>query len=75
LQRVWQLSAGPAFTYFGRPWRWNRIAVAGFLVAALGAFIFWYPVVAGTRISYDDWNARMLTGLEGNNWINPHPGK
>ncbi len=75
LQRVWQWSVGAARDWAGTTWTWNRVAVAGYLVAALAAFIFWYPVVAGSHISYDAWNARMLTGLENNNWINPHPGK
>ncbi len=64
LKRVWDGYAGRVRTY----------AVAGVIAAALAAFIFWYPVVAGSHISYDAWNARMLTGFEGNNWINPHPG-
>ena len=56
-------------------WTWNNYLVAGMLVAIVGAFVFWYPVVAGTHVSYDAWSARMLEWLEGNNWINPHPGK
>jgi hypothetical protein len=44
-------------------------------VATVAAFIFWYPVVAGTPETWNAWNARMLTPLEGSNWINPHPGK
>ena len=54
---------------------WYRIGVGAFVAVTVAAFIFWYPVVAGTHLSYDAWHARMLTGLEGNNWINPHPGK
>lgn len=75
LQRLWQLSAGSRFTWVSRTWTWNKLAVTAYLAAALAAFIFWYPVVAGSHISYDAWSARMLTGLEGNNWINPHPGQ
>jgi Gpi18-like mannosyltransferase len=75
LQRLWQLGVGARFAWAGRSWSWNQIAVCGFLAAALAAFVFWYPVVAGSHISYDAWDARMLTGIEGNNWINPHPGK
>jgi Gpi18-like mannosyltransferase len=75
LQRIWQVTAGPALTWAGKTWPWSRVAVTAYLAIALAAFVFWYPVVAGTQISYDAWNARMLTGLEGSNWINPHPGK
>ncbi|MEO6991658.1 MAG: glycosyltransferase family 39 protein [Candidatus Baltobacteraceae bacterium] len=70
LHRVWQaartVTEGPA---------WPRIAVGVYLAAVFVAFIFWYPVVAGTHLSYDAWNARMLTGLMHNLWINPHPGQ
>ncbi|MGH7727183.1 MAG: phospholipid carrier-dependent glycosyltransferase [Vulcanimicrobiaceae bacterium] len=69
-QRLWRLGArlGSGTT------SWPRVVVGAWLIAVVGAFVFWYPVLAGTPITYDAWNARMLTGLEGNNWINPHPG-
>jgi dolichyl-phosphate-mannose--protein O-mannosyl transferase len=54
---------------------WPKIAVGAYLAAAVAAFIFWYPVVAGTPETWNNWNARMLTPLEGSNWINPHPGR
>jgi Gpi18-like mannosyltransferase len=69
LQRVWRLSEPMRAKY-----SWPRVVVGVYLVAVLAAFVFWYPVVAGTPITYNDWNARMLTWLEGSNWINPHPG-
>jgi dolichyl-phosphate-mannose--protein O-mannosyl transferase len=52
-----------------------RFAVRTYVAAVLAAFIFWYPVTAATPLSWQAWNARMLTQLEGNNWINAHPGE
>lgn len=69
LQRIWQ--AWPAS---GRV-SWPRIAVGGYLAAVFTAFWFWYPVTAGTHVTWQAWNARMITPLTGNNWINPHPGQ
>ncbi len=76
LMRVWRLGDGVARGVRN----WYRIGVGAFLALTVAAFIFWYPVVAGTHLSYDAWHARMLTDIagvpfEGNNWINPHPGK
>ena len=68
-------TASARFAWAGREWSWNKLAVSAYLAAASAAFVFWYPVVAGSHISYDAWDARMLTGFEGNNWINPHPGQ
>jgi len=70
LQRVWKL-AKPE----DGPWSWPRLAVGGFLALVAIAFVFWYPVFAGTHISYDAWNARMWTWLMNQLWINPHPGQ
>jgi dolichyl-phosphate-mannose--protein O-mannosyl transferase len=52
-----------------------RFTVGAYVAATLAAFIFWYPITAATPLSWNAWNARMLTQLEGNNWINPHPGQ
>ena len=71
LARVWRMGERVA----RGATNWYRIGVGAFVALSVAAFIFWYPVVAGTHISYDAWHARMLTGLEDNNWINPHPGK
>jgi len=52
-------------------WLWNRfkgepagrwgagLGIAAFTLAAAGAFVFFYPVLAGTHISWDAWHARM----------------
>jgi Gpi18-like mannosyltransferase len=69
LQRIWRLAEPMRAKY-----SWPRVVVGTYLAAVLIAFVFWYPVVAGTPLTYNAWSARMLTGLEGNNWINPHPG-
>jgi hypothetical protein len=69
LQRIWE-----AWPRLGRV-SWARIAVGGYLAAVFTAFWFWYPVTAGTHISWQAWNVRMLTPLTGSNWINPHPGQ
>ncbi len=71
LKRVWDHGAATGAARV----TWNRYVVAAYVAFAAAAFVFWYPVVAGTHVSYDDWNARMLTWIEGNNWINPHPGQ
>ncbi|MBC5799327.1 MAG: glycosyltransferase family 39 protein [Candidatus Eremiobacteraeota bacterium] len=68
--RVWQFGAR-----ITQGLNWYRIGVGAFLALSLASFAFFYPVVAGSHISYNAWNARMLTGAEGSNWINPHPGK
>ena len=70
LKKVWDLGGANV-----RRWTWPRYAVSSYLALAFAAFVFWYPVVAGTHVTYDAWNARMLTWLENNNWINPHPGQ
>ena len=75
LQRIWRLGARPERSASGAAAaRWPRAVVTAYLVAVVAAFIYWYPVVAGTHITYNAWNQRMVTWLEGNNWINPHPG-
>jgi dolichyl-phosphate-mannose--protein O-mannosyl transferase len=70
LQRVWNLRAGLV-----QALRWPRIAVGAYLAAVFLAFVFWYPVLAGTPTSYDAWHARMFSGVMGQLWINPHPGE
>ncbi len=70
LQRVWHLARSD-----DDRWGWPRLFVAGFAVLVVIAFVFWYPVIAGTHISYNAWNARMWTWLMNQLWINPHPGQ
>ncbi|MDQ2907929.1 MAG: phospholipid carrier-dependent glycosyltransferase, partial [Candidatus Eremiobacteraeota bacterium] len=70
LARVWQLGAKVVNGI-----NWYRIGVGAFLALSLVSFTFFYPVVAGSHVTYYQWDARMLGGIEGSNWINPHPGK
>jgi len=69
LQRIWRRLAQVTHGV-----RWPRIVLGAYLAAVVVAFAFWYPVVAGTPVTYEAWYQRMLGPLEGNNWINPHPG-
>jgi dolichyl-phosphate-mannose--protein O-mannosyl transferase len=69
LQRVWNLAKGPS--RFEPP----RVAVMAFIVLVVVAFAFWYPILAGTPITWNEWNARMWSWLMGQLWINPHPGQ
>ncbi|MBV9104239.1 MAG: phospholipid carrier-dependent glycosyltransferase [Candidatus Eremiobacteraeota bacterium] len=70
LQRVWRLGDESAERF-----AWPKVAVAAFVVAVVIAFVFWYPILAGSHVSYNAWNARMWTWLMGQLWINPHPGQ
>jgi Gpi18-like mannosyltransferase len=56
-------------------WTFPRLTVAAYVACVLAAYIFWYPITAATPITWEAWNARMLTQIEGTNWINPHPGQ
>jgi Gpi18-like mannosyltransferase/predicted membrane-bound dolichyl-phosphate-mannose-protein mannosyltransferase len=52
--------------------RWS-LAAYGALVVVL--FAFFYPVLAGTKVTYDQWYARMWPdrmGMPGVSWILPH---
>jgi Gpi18-like mannosyltransferase/predicted membrane-bound dolichyl-phosphate-mannose-protein mannosyltransferase len=52
--------------------RWT-FAVYGALV--IGMFAFFYPVLAGTKVTYDQWYERMWPdrlGIPGVSWIIPH---
>jgi Gpi18-like mannosyltransferase len=69
LQRVWSLAKQGSPAFAG-----PRLAVGVYVAVVVLAFMFWHPVLAGTPVSYNDWNARMLGWLMGQLWINPHPG-
>jgi dolichyl-phosphate-mannose--protein O-mannosyl transferase len=52
-----------------------RFALAGYLVVVAGLFAFFYPVLAGTQVSWAAWHARMwpdVLGIPGTSWIIPH---
>lgn len=54
MQRIWQMGdASPEG-------RWlSRTIVCGYLAAVVGAFIWFYPVLAGVPMAWNQWNARM----------------
>ena len=62
-----------AFSIHGRPsTRWT-VGVYGAIVVAL--FAFFYPVLAGTKVTYTAWYQRMWPdrmGIPGTSWIIPH---
>jgi dolichyl-phosphate-mannose--protein O-mannosyl transferase len=53
LQRIW--SWRPEEGRYGVP----RIGVAVYLAAVVGLFFFFYPILAGVHVTWDQWNARM----------------
>jgi Gpi18-like mannosyltransferase len=64
LQRIWRIAQARA-DWFTLP----RIAVLGYGVLVLAAFVFWYPIFAGTHITWQAWDARMWHFLMGNSWV------
>ena len=54
LQRIWQWNReNPETRLFG----W--VAVGGYVLAAVWAFAFFYPILSGTPIPWNHWHARM----------------
>ncbi|HZX67557.1 MAG TPA: hypothetical protein VFE70_01680, partial [Candidatus Elarobacter sp.] len=64
---------------------WNRLSARSFDTArwtlgvygalVVGLFVFFYPVLAGTKVSYAAWYQRMWPdelGIPGTSWIIPH---
>jgi dolichyl-phosphate-mannose-protein mannosyltransferase len=64
LQRIWRIAQRRA-DWFTLP----RIAVLGYGALVLGAFVFWYPIVAGQHIPWEAWDARMWHFLMGSSWV------
>ncbi len=64
LQRLW-LYAGPRASLR----TWPRLTVCAILAAALAAFVFWYPIVSATGMTYAQWSQRVLTWLPFVHWI------
>ncbi len=48
LQRIWNAR-----------WTWGKYVVGVFLLVVLVAFIYFYPVLAGQHVTWNEWNARM----------------
>jgi dolichyl-phosphate-mannose--protein O-mannosyl transferase len=52
-----------------------RWVLAGYGAVVIAMFAFFYPVLAGTKVTYDQWYARMWPdrmGIPGVSWIIPH---
>ena len=44
----------------------TRVAVGVYVAAVVGTFVFFYPVVAGIPLPWDQWHSRMWLG---NSWV------
>ncbi len=64
LQRVWKL--GDRFT---TTWSWPRYTVVGYCAAIVLVFAFFFPILAGTHVPWNTWDARMLHFLMGYSWV------
>ncbi|HEY0393724.1 MAG TPA: glycosyltransferase family 39 protein [Candidatus Elarobacter sp.] len=56
----------------------RRWWLGGYAVAVVLLFAYFYPVLAGVSLSYDQWHSRMwpdMLGIPGVSWILPHPGR
>ncbi|HEY0613132.1 MAG TPA: phospholipid carrier-dependent glycosyltransferase, partial [Candidatus Elarobacter sp.] len=56
----------------------RRWWLGGYAVAVVALFAYFYPVLAGVPLSYDQWHHRMwpdILGVPGVSWILPHPGQ
>ncbi|HTX60187.1 MAG TPA: hypothetical protein VMH02_11005, partial [Verrucomicrobiae bacterium] len=71
LQRIWNRAGKAVIAGLS----WPKLTVAVYMAAVVAAFAFWFPIVADLPETWSQWDARMITPLEGNNWINPHPGQ
>ncbi len=55
-----------------------RWSLAAYGVVVIGLFAFFYPVLAGTKVTYAAWYERMWPdelGIPGTSWIIPHRGQ
>jgi hypothetical protein len=56
----------------------RRWWLGGYAAAVIALFAYFYPVLAGVSLTYDQWHARMwpdVLGIPGVSWILPHPGR
>lgn len=54
----------------------RRWWLGGYATAVVAVFAFFYPVLAGVSLPYDQWYLRMIPdelGIHGVSWILPHP--
>jgi Gpi18-like mannosyltransferase len=64
LQRLWRYGS----TMSGKV-PWPKVLVAAYVALAIGLFVFFYPILAGTHIRWDAWDARMWHWLMRNQWV------
>ncbi len=64
LQRIWHYGSTLAGKY-----PWPKLAVGAYMALAIGLFVFFYPILAGTHIRWDAWDARMWHWLMHNQWV------
>ncbi|MGZ3496189.1 MAG: phospholipid carrier-dependent glycosyltransferase [Vulcanimicrobiaceae bacterium] len=63
LQRIWHWGTNKDARL------WARIGVGAYLAAVALGFVWFYPVLAGVPIPWNEWNMRMWHSLVGNGWI------
>ncbi len=62
LQWLWRISRAEG--------RWfATAAIAAVTLSIVGAFIFFYPILAGTHIPWDAWDARMWMTQQPFDWV------
>ncbi len=64
LQRLWRYGSTLAGTY-----PWPKVAVGAYVALVIGLFAFFYPILAGTHVRWDAWDARMWHWLMRNQWV------
>ncbi|MBC5810370.1 MAG: phospholipid carrier-dependent glycosyltransferase, partial [Candidatus Eremiobacteraeota bacterium] len=63
LKRVWDYARDNSEVV------WPKVAVGVYLLSVVAAFVFWYPILAGTHITWQAWDSRMMHWLFGNSWV------
>ncbi|HEY9181167.1 MAG TPA: hypothetical protein VIO32_10645, partial [Candidatus Baltobacteraceae bacterium] len=61
LQRLWNWDFGGLEAR-----RFTRVAVGAYVAAVVLAFVWFYPMLAGVPIPWNQWDARMWLG---SHWI------
>ncbi len=75
LQRVWRLGRQPLAVrtaggaHVPLILAWPRLAVGVYVALVVGSFVFFYPILAGTHIPWNAWDARMWHWLMRNQWV------
>ncbi|MFN2527161.1 MAG: phospholipid carrier-dependent glycosyltransferase [Candidatus Baltobacteraceae bacterium] len=63
LQRLWAWGQTPAAKKVA------RAGTLGYVAAVVVAFAFFYPLLAGLPVPWDQWNVRTLPWLMHSNWV------